>query len=92
MEKLPKELRQDIYKEAYESTLVQSGTRVDIMGPGFVALKSLLGVSRQIRHEMQEVLQERMGRQVSFRATCYNNEDFAEAKRRAQSVFQRQRP
>lgn len=83
MDKLPKELRQAIYKEVYESTLVQSGEMVEIMGPGFVALESLLGVSRQIRHEMQEVLQERMGHQVSFQATCHNNEDVVEAKSRA---------
>lgn len=87
MDKLPKELRQAIYEDVYESATTQYEGKVEIMGPGFVALKSLLGVSRQIRHEMQEVLQERMSRKVGFLATCHSNEDVVEAKSRARSVF-----
>lgn len=51
-----------------------------------MALRSLLWVSRQIRHEVQEVLQERMGRQVIFNATCWTHDNEVEAVSRAHSI------
>ena len=85
--KLPKELRLAIYETVFENTLVHSEKMVEIMQPGFVGLQSLLGVSRQIRHEVQEVLQERMVRQVIFKATCYNRQEELEAANKAQSLL-----
>jgi len=86
-EKLPQELRDAIYKDVYESTLKHSEEMVEIMGPWFVALESLLRVNRQIHREVQEVLHERMGRQRVFIATCYNRQEQEEAANRAKNLF-----
>ena len=87
LEKLPKDLRVAIYDTVFENTLVHSKRMVDIMGPEFVGLKSLLGVSRKIRHQVQEVLRERMVRHEVFKATCYNYEEEVEAARKSRNLF-----
>ncbi|GAB7331606.1 hypothetical protein MBLNU13_g02979t3 [Cladosporium sp. NU13] len=87
LEKLPKELRVAIYDAVFESTLVHSEKMVEIMRPEFVGLKSLLGVNRKMRHEVQEVLRERMGRQVIFKATCYNHQEEVEAASKSKGLF-----
>lgn len=86
-EKLPRELRDVIYKDVYENAFSRFGPMVEITGSGFVALQSFSQVSRNIRHEMQELLQERMVRQVAFTAICHNRQEEEEAKSRAQSLF-----
>ena len=86
-EKLPRELRNAIYKDVYEGAFSRFGNKVEITGSGFVALQSLFRVSRKIRHEVQELLQKPMVRQVAFTATCYNRQEEEEAKRRARSLF-----
>jgi hypothetical protein len=85
--KLPRELRDAIYENVFESTLMHAEEMVEIMGPEFVALKSLLRVSQQIRHEVQDALQEHMRRQVIFKATCYNRTDEVEAVSKAQTIL-----
>jgi hypothetical protein len=87
LEKLPKELRRAIYEAVYKNTLARSSKMVSIMEPGFLAGRNLLRVNRQIRHEVQEILQERMGRQVIFNATCWSRDDEVEAAGRAQSLY-----
>jgi hypothetical protein len=88
LKKLPKELRCAIYEAVYENTLAHHTIEaVQIRGSGFVALQSLLRASREIRHEVQEVLQKRMGRQVTFRATCNNIMDVKEALKWAKIAF-----
>jgi hypothetical protein len=85
--KLPKDLRVAIYDTVFENTLVHSERMVEIMGPEFVGLKSLLGVSRKIRNEVQEVLGARMGRHEVFKATCYNHEEEVEAAKKSRSLL-----
>lgn len=85
--KLPQELRDAIYENVFDNTLVHAEEMVEIMGPAFTALKSLLRVNRQIRHEVQDVLQERMSRHVIFKATVYNRADEVEAVSKAQSIL-----
>jgi hypothetical protein len=60
---------------------------VEIMGPWFVALESLLRVNREIHREVQEVLHERMARQSIFIATCYNRQEQEEAADKAKNLF-----
>jgi hypothetical protein len=62
------------------------------MDSGFVGLESLLQVSRQVRVEMRERLRPRMAHMRDFHATCHNTEDVYEALRRAQSLFDGERP
>jgi hypothetical protein len=57
------------------------------MGPGIVTLQSFLRVSRQIRHEMQEVLQKRMGRQLVFKARCRNLKEVMATSDWAETAF-----
>lgn len=85
--KLPKDLRVAIYETVFENTIVHSERMVEIMGPEFVGLKSLLGVSRKIRHDVQEVLRERMVRHEVFKATCYTHDEEVEAASRSRSLF-----
>lgn len=87
LKKLPKELRCAIYEAVFENSFAYRREAVEIMGSGFVALQSLLRVSREIRHEVQEVLQNRMGRQVAFKATCNNIMDVKETLNRAETAF-----
>ena len=87
LEKLQQDLQVAIYDIVFENTLVHSERMVEIMGPEFVGLKSLLGVSRKIRREVQEVLQERMVRQEVSKATCYNHQEEVEAARKSKGLF-----
>ena len=57
------------------------------MKPEFVGLKSLLGVNRKIRQEVQEVLRERMERHEIFKATCYNYQEQLEAASKSHDLF-----
>lgn len=87
LEKLPKDLQVAVYETIFENTLVNSERMVEIMGPEFVGLESLLGVSRKIRNEVREVLRERMGRHNIFKATCYNHQEEVEAARKSKGLF-----
>lgn len=90
--KLPQELRDAIYEAAWDNTLAHPGEEVDVLSAGFVELHSLLRVSRQIRSEVQHLLQQRMRRQVLFKATFNHCGDYEELVSRAPTIFRGNTP
>jgi hypothetical protein len=81
--KLPRELRDAIYEEAFDP----DGEGIEIMGPRSAGLQSLLQVNKEICVEVQEVLPKCMKSQILFKATCYSSEDIHTAMERARTMF-----
>jgi hypothetical protein len=81
--KLPRELRDAIYEEAFDP----DGEDVEIMGTRAAGLQGLLQVNKEICAEVKEVLSKRMQSQILFKATCHSSEDIHTSMERARTIF-----